>query len=57
MIVLGWILLALCVGLLCWVVLMYHALCITINEREMWYEPLEPVEFEILDGEVYDDEW
>ena len=36
-------------------VLCDHALNITVKEREMWYQPLKPIEFEVLDAECEDE--
>lgn len=35
---------------------LYRALNLCIEERETWYQPLTPVEFDFLDAEVEDDE-
>jgi len=37
-------------------VILYRALNLCIEERETWYQPLTPVEFDFLDAEVKDDE-
>ena len=50
--ILVWVLAGACVMLLCFGVLMCHALTIALDERERWYQPIKPVEFEYLDGEV-----
>lgn len=34
----------------------YGALLVALDERDRWYQPLTPVEFEYLDGEVGDGE-
>ena len=54
--ILAWVLGGFCVLLICVVIVLYDALTISVAERERWYEPIKPVEFEILDGEVFDDE-
>jgi len=45
---------AIVIMLLCAVVILYHALTISIAEREVWYTPIEPIEFDMLDGEEDD---
>lgn len=54
MTILSWILLGVCVMLVCFLVLMCHALTISLEERDRWYTPLEPVTFDYLDAEVDD---
>lgn len=41
--------LILCIGLL------YHALEMALEEREMWYTPLPPISFDHLEAEEEDD--
>ena len=52
----SWLLLALCLALAIITGLFYGAMLIAIDERETWFQPLRPVEFEYLDGEVDDGE-
>lgn len=53
--ILLWVLGGAVLMLICLTVVLYEALTITVEERERWYEPIKPIEFEILDGEVSDD--
>ena len=54
MTILSWVLLGVCVMLVCFSVLMFHALTISLEERDRWYTPLKPVTFDYLDAEVDD---
>jgi hypothetical protein len=54
--VIALVLLGVSVFLLVCVVVLYQALNLCIEERETWYQPLTPVEFDFLDAEVEDDE-
>lgn len=54
--ILTWVLGCFCALLICAVIVLYDALTISVEERERWYEPLTPVEFEFLEGEVFDDD-
>lgn len=53
--ILAWVLGGFCLLLICVVVLLYDALTISVEERERWYEPIKPVEFEILNREEDDE--
>ena len=51
------ILFALCILLCATSVGLYVALVVAVDEREMCYTPIKPIDFEILDGEVEDEEY
>ena len=53
--ILVWVLGGFCLLLVCVVVLLHDALTISVAERERWYEPIKPVEFEYLHGEDDDE--
>ena len=55
MAILCWVLGCVCLLLLCWAIVLHHALTITIDERERMYEPLEPIDLDWVDAEVYED--
>lgn len=42
-------------SIIAYALMLRTALKKTINEREAWYQPLEPVEFEYLDAEIADE--
>ena len=60
MTVVSWVLLGLLVMSVCFGILMHHAWTVSIEEREKWYTPLEPIKWdydrseEVIDAEVED---
>ena len=53
--ILAWVLGGFCLLLVCAVIVLYDALTISVAERERWYEPIKPVEFEYLNREEDDE--
>ncbi len=48
------VLMCVCAALIIWNVLMHYAMMSILEEREAWYTPIKPVDFDILDAEVVD---
>lgn len=51
MTIVSWILLGLLIMTASFSVLMYHAMTVAVEEREKFYTPVRPVDFDYIKGE------